>query len=171
MAKRHFALLVALAEIPRLRLNISERVTQKEVVNQVQSHFDETGYKVKLDTYRLLPTVLTIVKEAMSDQYEEDMSEWGDESLEDSSRLILSKSERPELAFLPSYARNFGLPTHVLPVRGISQEDLIKHLYKRGLYGVETIAVRQVENVQIRQVTLPLEGGDRQKRKRRRSVR
>ena len=40
MAKRHFALLVALAEIPRQRLDIGEKVTQKEVVNQVQRHFE-----------------------------------------------------------------------------------------------------------------------------------
>jgi hypothetical protein len=171
MAKHHFALLVALAEIPLMRLNITDRVTQKEVVNQLQRHFDETGYEVKLDTYRLLPTVLTIVKETISDDYEEDVSECGDENLEDNSRLILSKSERPELAFLPSYARHFGLPAQVLPVRGINQADLIKHLYKRGLYGVETLGALQFEGVQISQVTFPPGEGDRQKRKRRRRAR
>jgi hypothetical protein len=151
MAKRHFALLVALAEIPRRRLDIGDRVTQIEVVNQIQRHFDATGYKVKLDTYRLLPTLLTIVKDGVSLEEDED----AESEDPDNSRFTLTRSQKQELAFLPAYAREFGLPAHVLPVRGIDEINLISHIYKYGVYGIETVTQRNAERIQILQVSLP----------------
>jgi len=150
MAKRHFALLVALAEIPRQRLNIGDRVTQKEVVNQIQRYFDATGYQVKLDTYRLLPILLTIVKHGVSLEGDEDV----EREEPDHSRFMLTRGERQELAFLPAYAREFGLPAHVLPVRDVDEINLINHIYKYGVNGVETVAQRNAERLEIRQVSL-----------------
>jgi len=150
MAKRHFALLVALAEIPRRRLNIGDRVTQKEVVNQIQRYFDATGYQVKLDTYRLLPILLTIVKQGVSLEEDEDV----EREEPDNSRFMLTRGQRQELAFLPTYAREFGLPAHVLPVRDIDEINLINHIYKYGVNGVETVAQRNAERLEIRQVSL-----------------
>ena len=150
MAERHFSLLMALAEIPAVRLDISAPVTQKEVVNQIQSYVTTTGFNVKLDTYRLLPTLLTILKgEMATDEKDQD----GDDG-EDDSRLMLNRNEKPELAYLPLYARMMGLPACVLPIRGVPQENLIREIYRRGIYGLERVD-QTVQGVQIGLYTLP----------------
>lgn len=148
---QHWRLLLALAEIPVRKLNCDLQPKQKQIANEMSKYEDTTGYVVTNVTSRQLPLVLQLVAGELGLLGEDNTSERRDAG---KRRRFLDREEMFELPYLPSYARELGLSSCLLPVRGLDQSQLADYLYK-GLRGIETALTSSLDGIALADLTMP----------------
>lgn len=169
IADRHWLLVLALAEIPVMRLptqrtrdiaeasSIEEKrkarkqPTQKQIALEISLYSSVTGFSYS-GSERLLPDVLKMLEVAIMQIETGEQASYEPSSVE--KRRRLAQEEMFELPFLPVYARRAGFPSRLLPIRGINDTQLSDHLYA-GISRVEIKRTRSADALVIADVTVP----------------
>lgn len=154
----HWNLLLALAEIPRVRLDVSGNANQSKIAAALSRWKDVTGFQGSEQvTSRHLASVLNIIKRHVDvnpdeDNYDEDE----DEEVENIGRTrYLTRAELKELPFLPAYARMFGLPRRLIPILGADESKLGTQLFKQGVMGMHVKSLSGGGDVKLGSVIMP----------------
>jgi hypothetical protein len=181
LPESHWSLLLALAEIPLLKLPIpnkkrqnsdqdtketsdttqegirpargKNKPTQNQIADEIAEWVTVTGYSVSGSTSRKLPLLLNLIM----DELDVDSSEQTQDIELSGKRRMLRGEEMFELPYLPTYVRLLDFPPRLLPIRGLDQSQLAARLYK-GLRGIEIVSTSTHENVIVAHVTLPRPG-------------
>lgn len=126
-------LLLALAEIPMIKLPFSGKVPkQKTLASTIAEWSHATGYLSIDAASRNLPKIQdTLFDILTSEDYKSELHliELGDFG-------TLDKNDQIDLHYLPLYARLIGLPSCLIPIRGADESQIQSLLYK-GLRGTE----------------------------------
>lgn len=158
----HWNLLLALAEIPRVRLDVSGNANQIKIASALSKWKDITGFQGSEDvTRRHLASILNIIKgwidvNPEEDEYEDDEL-FEDDEVEHESRSTrqLTRSEMQELPYLPTYARMFGLPRRLIPIRDADESKLGTQLFRQGIMGMYVKSPSIKSGIKIGRVTMP----------------
>jgi len=151
ISMEHWALLLALAEIPLLKLPSEYPPKQNKIAQEVSAFEGMTGYLVNSSTQRKLPLILDMVggEIGVFDN---------DELTSEEERLgrgrYLDREEMFELPYLPLYAREIGMPSRLLPIRELDQSQLATWLYK-GFRFIEIRSTQTYDNIPVVQITMP----------------
>ena len=154
LASTHWELLLALGEIPCIRLHVNKNMpNQKGIANEIANWHRVTGYLVNTNTSKKIPTIMELVASEVLEDDETD--DWTIEERQNKRRQ-LSGSEMLELPYLPMYARYLGFPSRLLPISGYDQSQIAIKLYS-GLRGIEFVTTKYHENgdVVISNITMP----------------
>lgn len=155
----HWNLLLALAEIPRVRLDVSGNVNQIKIAAALARWKDITGFQGSEQvTSRHLASVLNIIKRHVDVNPDEDNYDENEEDDEVESRSrtrYLTRGELKELPFLPAYARMFGLPRRLIPILGADESKLSTQLFKQGVMGMHVKSLYEGGVVKVGSVIMP----------------
>lgn len=154
-------LLLALAEIPCVPLKVNTKsgnANQTAIALEVSRWWQMTGYRVTDETRRHIVSVLLEIKSNLAlgtDGYEDDLDyEFEEEDEEDMDSSELTKMQKRELPYLPLYARMMGLPSRLLPIRGLDETLLASELFKKGINGMHIKAPTKKNGIVVGEVTM-----------------
>ena len=160
MSVGHWTLLLALAEIPRIRLDVSGNANQRKIASALSNWKHVTGFQGSENvTSRHLASILNIIKQHVDvnpdeDEYDEDEDE---EAEREGRTRQLTQAELKELPFLPAYARMFGLPRRLIPVRAADESKLASQLFNQGVMGIHVQSPpSNLGGIQVGRVTMPV---------------
>jgi len=154
-------LLLALAEIPCTTLKVNTKsgnANQKAIALEISRWWERTGYRGSDETSRNVVNVLLEIKGNLASSLVEGEGnfEYGfDEEEYDLDDHELTKMQKRELPYLPLYARMMGLPSLLLPIRGLDETLLTSELFKKGVNGMHVKAPISKNGIPVGEVTMP----------------